>query len=172
MKVIKFILWVILFIYLCILFLPKTNLFYLAEGYIKKQNIVLNETKSKDFLGTFSLIDTEVFFDNLNIAKVKDISIYPYFFYNQVSINDAKLSIKQFVPSDVENITAKYSIFYPHYIFLSSHGEFGNISGGIDLFKRFVKLKLQPKKDFLVKYPLVAKEFKKQKSEYVYERNF
>lgn len=174
MKILKKLLWVFLFIYLIIVFLPKSNLFYLAEKYAQKYNIALNDEKTKDYLGFFSIEDMKVYYEGLHVGNVESVSILPTIVYNQVSINEANFSnsLKQFLPKEIKNLTARNTIFYPIKVWINANGDFGAISGGLNLYTKTLRLELKPTKDFLKNYSSIAKQFKKQKDIYVYETTY
>ncbi len=174
MKILKKIAWIFLFIYLVIVFLPKENLFYLGEKELSKQNVILNNEKLSDFFGLFSAKGMDVYYDGLNVGHVKDLSIFLGIFYNQISINDANFnsSLRQFIPQEIKKISIKASAFFPIRLFISGYGDFGQISGYVDLYSKKIKLILHPQKDFVSKYPAIAQELKKNKDEYIYETTY
>lgn len=175
MKISKKLLWAVLFVYLVILFLPKANFFYLLEEELNKQHIVLNDEKLTDLFGVFKVSDAKVYYEGLHVGNIESINVLPAIIYNQVSINEAKFtnSLRQFVPKEIKNITVKGTVFYPVRFWISGDGNFGEINGYIDIYKKRLELKLKPQKNFLSKYPEIARSFKKNKQgEYIYAKNF
>lgn len=174
MKILKKFGWLLLFIYLIIAFLPKENLFYLAEQKIKPYNIVLNNESLKDRFFLFEINNGTLFYDGLHVGDVESIDMFLGLFYNQISLKNANFSdsLKQFVPKEITDFTIKSTIFYPIYFWIDGKGDFGEISGSANLYKKSVRLVLNPNKNFLTKYPTIAKEFKKINNEYVYEKTF
>lgn len=174
MKILKKIGWVFLFVYLVIIFLPKANLFYFAEKELSKQRIVLNDEKLSDFLGFFKVDGAKVYYDGLHVGDIDDINFIFTIFYNHISLNEANFNdnLRQFIPKEIKNLTVRGTILFPVRLFISGDGDFGEISGHVDLYNKKVKLKLYPQKDFVKRYPAIAQQFKKIKDEYIYETTY
>lgn len=174
MKILKKLGWILLFIYLIIAFFPKENLFYLAEDKLKNYNIVLNHERLKDRLILFKIEQSSVYYDGLHVGDVRTLDTFIGLFYNQISLKNANFSenLRQFVPNKIDNLTIKSTILYPIKLWINGNGDFGEISGFFDLYKKKLKLILKPNKNVLTKYSSIVKEFKKINNEYVYEKNF
>ncbi len=174
MKILKKVVWIFIFLYLVIAFLPKENLFYLAEEHLSKQNIILNNEKLRDYFGFFKIEQADVYYDGLNVGNISKTSVFLGLIYNQISINDANFndSLRNFLPQEVKNITIRGSILFPVRLLISGNGDFGDISGYVDLYNKKLRLSLKPQKDFVGKYPAIAKQFKKDKDEYIYETTY
>ncbi len=174
MKFLKKLAWVFLFFYLIVIFLPKANLFYLAEEFLAKQKVSISKEKTRDILGFFSILDAKVYYDGLHLADVESANVFAGLLYNQVSLNDARFNkgFKQFVPRELESLKLTFTPFFPVRVFVSGYGDFGDISGFIDLFKSKLYLELEPKKGFVRRYPDLAHQFKKSKGGYIYEKTY
>ncbi len=168
------ILWFFAFIYMIIIFLPKTEMYYQLESYLKQNQIVFNDESTRDILGVFSVKNARVFYEKLEVGKIDSMNFYPFIFYNKFSINKASFnnSLKQFVPKNIENISFSNTIFYPIKIWISGNGDFGDLSGEIDLNKRKISIRLKPAANFLSKYSDIARNFTKDKDQYIYEKNY
>lgn len=174
MRFFKKLLWIALFAWIVIAFLPKANLFYLGENYLKSYKIVMNKEKLNDYFGFFEIKDSEIYYDSLHVGNIDKILFIPAVMYNSISLKNANFSdsMKQFVPKNIESLHVRYSPFYPIGIFLSSRGDFGEISGNVNLYKRTLKLVLEPTENFAKNYSSIASQFKKQEGTYIYETTF
>ncbi len=174
MKILKKIGWIFLFLYLLIAFLPKENLFFLAEKKLKSYNVVLNDETLKDRAILFQIQDSSVYYDGLHVGNIDSIDMFLGIFYNQISLKNAIFSdkLRQFIPKEISALKIKSTIFFPIRLWVNGDGNFGEVSGFIDLYKKNVRLVLKPQKDFVIKYPAIMKEFKKINNEYIYEKNF
>lgn len=174
MKILKKFLWVLVFVYLVIAFLPKANIFYLAEDGLKKYNIAFNDEKIGDYLVFFRVFDAKMYYEGLHVGDVKSISIFPTIIYNQIGVKEANFSnsLKQFVPKEVKSLTLINTIFYPIKIWIRGDGDFGKISGSLNLYTKKLRLELKPTNSFLTNYKSLAKQFKKDKDIYVYETTY
>ncbi len=157
------------FLYALIIFLPKTQAYYALEHKLKKFEVVLNKETTRDFLGVFSVNDGQVFYQNMYAGAIENISIYPFVFYNQINIKNAKFSknLRQILPQNIDGLNFKYTPFYPFKVFISGEGDFGSLSGGVNLKNKKVKLILTPSKEF-ANSPLIG-QFRKTKDGYINE---
>lgn len=174
MRWLKRLFWVIFFFWIIIAFLPKSNLFYLAENYLQKQKIIFNNEKLSDKFGIFTIKEAQVFYDGLHVGDIDKISILPTIFYNSLAIENASFTnaMKQFVPQNINALHVRHTLFYPIVAFISSSGDFGEIKGDVNFYTRKVKLVLTPQKDFATKYSAIASQFKKQEDTFIYETSF
>ncbi len=163
------ILWFFVFIFVIIVFLPKTNAYYALEDELKKENIILNQEETSDVLGVFSIKNAQVRFNSLNVGKVESVRLYPFVFYNSLNINEANFSnnLKQFLPKNIKNLKFINTIFYPIKIWISGSGDFGELSGEVNLKTKKIRLEIDPTKNFL-NSPL-ASQVTKQGDKYIYE---
>ncbi len=174
MKILKKLFLIFAFLYLCIIFLPKTNLFYLAQEQALKQNVIISQESLSDVLGIFSASNSKIYYDGLLVGNVKTIRLIPALFYNCLSISDAKFNsgFAQFIPKSIDSLKLRFTLFFPVRVFISSDGDFGDISGHFDLINQKLHLVLEPKKGFMSNYPELANQFKKINNEYVYETSY
>lgn len=175
MRFVKTLFLAFLFIFLVLVFFPKTNLFYLLEKNLSHYNVVLNEKSVDECCGGLTLDGVQVYYDKLHVGDVQSVSAFFAIFYNKISVDQALFSkkIKRFVPREIESVDIQYSIFYPTKIWISSRGDFGEISGEFNIFSNTLMLKLHPKRGFLLHYRDIARNFKKtSKGEYIYEQSF
>ncbi len=172
MKILKKLGWVFLFLYLLIAFLPKENLFFLGEKKLQNYNVILNDEKLKDRLILFQIQDSSVYYDGLHVGNIDSIDLFLGIFYNQISMKNAIFSdkLRQFIPKEISNLKIQSTIFFPIRLWINGDGNFGDISGFIDLYKKKIRLVLKPKKEFVSKYSTIMREFKKINNEYIYEK--
>lgn len=174
MRWLKRLFWVVFFVWIVIAFLPKSNLFYLAENYLKEQKIIFNNEELSDYLGMFDIKNSEIFYDGLHVGNIEKISFIPAIFYNSIALKNANFtdSMKQFVPKNISSLHVRHTLFYPIMIFIRAEGNFGEIKGDINLYKKSVKLVLSPTPSFAKNYPAIASQLKKQEDKYIYETTF
>jgi hypothetical protein len=75
MKLLKIFLLMLLFSLTLLIFLPKQNLYYLAEQHLKKYDVILsNETLSSNISGLY-IKDASLYVQGVNIALLNKISL-------------------------------------------------------------------------------------------------
>jgi len=131
----KFVLFLLGFFIGIIIFMPKDNLYYTLQNFLKKQNVYINsDIKSSVFL---SLKNGTVYYKGMDVSKFKEIDILPFVFYNQINGENIKLNIGNY---EINSVKIFYTLFYPVKIFISGKSNFGELNGYIDLIKREVKI--------------------------------
>jgi hypothetical protein len=185
MKILKFLLFVVLFVALVILFLPKENLYYLAEGQLfkldgGKVSIVLSNESLSDNGFVLKVQNADVFadalpyFSNENVAHIEELNVVPLIAYNEVNIKHISVAQKfqNFIPAQVESATLKFSLFYPVKVWIHLEGEFGRIDGSYNIYSKTIHLNLEPDNGIAARYPDLYKNFKDVEGELVYESSF
>ncbi|EDM23420.1 hypothetical protein FE773_00210 [Caminibacter mediatlanticus TB-2] len=122
-----------------IIFMPKENLFFTFQNYLKNRNIYIN-TKTSSNLISLSLKNFTLFINKIDIAKGEEISIFPFLFYNKIEAKNIQLNIQNI---KINNIFATYSILNPIKIVINGNSNFGKINGYIDLIKKNIKIYLK-----------------------------
>jgi len=118
-----------------IIFMPKDNLYYTLQNFLKKENIYINsDIKSSLYL---QLKNGVVYYNKMDISKFKEIDILPFIFYNEIKAKDIEINIGKY---KITSLKAFYTPFYPIKIFIKGSSNFGKIEGNIDLLKKEAKI--------------------------------
>jgi hypothetical protein len=131
----KFFLLLVGFLIGFIVFMPKDNLYYTLQDFLKKQNIYVNSDIKSTI--TLKLKNGTVYYNHMDISKFQKIVILPFIFYNEIKANEVILNIENY---KINSLKAFYSIFYPIKIFIKGDSNFGKIDGNIDLIKKEAKI--------------------------------
>jgi hypothetical protein len=174
MKILKYILWSALFIYIVILFLPKENFYFFMEHKLNEYKIVLGNETLNEFFGIFSIKGAHVLYYGDEAAQIDMIRAAPFILYNEVRFENIRIAKKfqSFVPGEIESVKVKFTPFYPLKLWLSLNGEFGEISGNYNIYGKEIYLVLKPHESFRQKYPGIYREFKDIDGELMYESSF
>lgn len=73
-KILKLFLYLFAFIVFFILFLPKESFYNLLEEKLEKSQIVVSNETRKEKLFSFSVLNADIFYQGINMAKVDDIT--------------------------------------------------------------------------------------------------
>ena len=159
----KFLLFLLGFFIGIIFFMPKDNLYYTFQSFLKKQNIYIN---SKIDLSLFSLTlkNGIIYYHGMDISKFKNINILPYIVYNEIDFKNVNINIGNY---KIISLKAFYTLFYPMKIFIKGKSNIGILNGYINLIKREVKLRINNLTDSSVK-----KFLTKDKKGYFYYAKF
>jgi hypothetical protein len=118
-----------------IVFMPKDNLYYTLQNYLKKEKIYINSNIKSGL--SLKLKNGIVYYKGMDILKFKNINIFPFIYYNEINGQNIKLNMGDY---RINTIKIIYIVFYPVRIFLKGESNFGKIKGYIDLIKREVRI--------------------------------
>ncbi len=169
----KFIIYFAVIYLSLIFFMPKENLWFTAEYFLKKNSLIVSNEKIKDFGFLLDIKDGNLYFEDLKIAKIKDFKAFPYIFYNLFllkNINTTK-EVENIINLQIKNLKLYQSVIKPFKVFIKGEANVGEISGFLDIKKRALKLVLTPLASFKNKKSLL-RFFKKTKEGFVYEYSF
>ncbi|NWF66098.1 MAG: hypothetical protein HXX81_01385 [Campylobacterales bacterium] len=164
----------ILFFAIIISFIPKKNLYFLAEQYLKEQKVIFTKEMLSDNWLAFNINSPEIYYEDILVGSVSNIKVLPLIVYNKIELQNGAFSkeIKNFLPQKIEQFKVTYTPFYPIVAFIDSKGDYGELTGKVYLKERKISLVLKPASDVASKYPMILSKFKKEKDEYIYESNF
>jgi hypothetical protein len=174
MRVLRTVLWCVLFFYIVIIFLPKENFYFLAEHKLNEYKVTISNESLKDLFGIFTVKGSHVSYYGDEAAQIDTITLLPFILYNEVSFQNLHISKKfqSFVPSEISKASVKFTPFYPVKLWISLEGSFGEIYGSYNMYGKTARFVLKPQDDFRQKYPFIYGEFKDIDGELVYESSF
>lgn len=73
-KILKLFLYLFTFMVFFILFLPKESFYNLLEKELEKSQIIVSNETKKEKLFSFSVLNADIFYQGINMAKVDDIT--------------------------------------------------------------------------------------------------
>ncbi|UTJ05763.1 hypothetical protein [Arcobacter roscoffensis] len=173
-KILKSLVYVIFFIFISMVLLPKQELFYFLEKKIEEKNIVISNEQFENKILGFDLKYSDIYFEQINVANVEKLSINTYLFYNQVSIKNVRLldSFKSMFPTPLTNIYLTYSILDYENVQIEADGIFGKLYGSINIFDRKAIVYLEATSSMKNSYSNVLRQMKFKDGRYVYEYKF
>lgn len=175
MNNLKPILLVVISLLMIIAIIPKSLLYYKLEGTLAKQKIYINGEKTKDVLHLFYIDGAKIYYEDIKIANIKEISLNSIIFFNNISIEGIRIDkrLNEFMPREINDIEISYNIFSPTKIHIESSGNIGELTGYIDLLSKSLIIKLNPSKIIKTKYNKILSLMKKDnKGGYIYEYKF
>jgi hypothetical protein len=170
----KFFTYLFIFFIGIFLFLPKESIyFYLERVLLEKKIVISNENISEKFSG-INISNGNIYYENINVANVKEIDIETFLLYTSIKIEDVKLlkSLESFSPSPIDEILIKYSLIDFDKIKLSANGSFGEINGSIDIFTRVLNFELIASNKMKNEYSGILKNMQIKEGRYYYEYKF
>jgi hypothetical protein len=174
-KIAIFFTYFVFFISCVFYFTPKVNIYYLAEKYLEKSDVVIGSEYVVDNGFSLTLNDAKVFVKSIKSANISQSDIKFFILYNSIDMHDIKLSkaLKSFIPLHIEDAEVKYFIFNPLNLKIYAEGEFGKVDGYFNLKDRLIHLNLKPSKLMLRDNANTLRNFKREKDgEFSYEKTF
>ncbi len=174
-KLSKILAYMLFFIFMLMVFIPKTSLYYLVEEKMKNFDIVISGEKLIEHIFWLEIQDLELSTKAIESASIKEVNIKIFFFYNTLHFSNIQLSslVEVYLPSKVEELEVRYTIFNPLSIQIEGSGEFGEVDASFDILDRNLSVRLHPSNMMLKRYKKSMKMFKKsQEGAYVYAKSF
>ena len=168
-KVLGYIVFTIL---ITIALLPKVDLYYKLEHILKKEHIILSDEIPTDKIFSLNLKGVSLFYNGINVAKVSNCSLFPFIFYNRLTIENIKLdeTLKIFFPEKISKIVVTYSLIDPINVYLTSKGRFGEAQGTFNLKTRKLHIVLTPTNYMKKNSANTLKLMKSQNGQYIYDK--
>ena len=165
--ILKFVSYLLFFIFMLIIFLPKANIYYFALENLQEKKIQISNKTIKDNPLGLIIKDINIKYENIGISDISKILVKTYLFYTTINIDNIKVdnSLNKFVPNEIKNITISYSVIDPMKIKITSNFSMGSCTGSIDLMQKVVKLDIIAAKKFKSKYRHIVKQLKQIKTE-------
>ena len=166
----KIILFITMFLFGIVLFMPKVNLYFTLENFAKKEHVEVKEGTLKDRWIDLNIKDATIFYDGIASLNANELTIAPWLFYNKVTalgISPTK-EIKSMFDVNADKVSLIYSVLDHKYIMIEAEGDFGQIEGTLDVIEQKVRLILTPSQKFK-NNTLVRQYFKKEEEGLVYE---
>ena len=156
------------------LFLPKESIYYFAEKKLLENKVILSNETTKEKLFGLDVLNTQVYYENINIASVKNIEIETFLFYTKIKVNNIELtkSFENILPNSINHIEIKHSILEFDKIYINANGSFGELIGFIDILNRNITLELIASNNMKNSYSKLLKSMKLKDGKYYYEYKF
>lgn len=170
----KFFAYLIMMLALIIFFLPKVNLYYEAEKFLKAQKVTISEEKVLDRGISLQLEDGSIYYDKLNLASIGLIHFSPWMVYNSLEFNEIRVNegLADFLPETIDHITIRHVVYNPTKVSLRGESAEDYFYGEVDLLKRVLQLHLRLDSGSERKYQNILKKLSKEEGGYLYEYQF
>lgn len=174
MKILKYILFFLVFSYTFLLSFPKENLFYALEKKLANYAIYVSQEQLRTNLHALIIKKPIIAYNDISLGQIEELSISSLLVHSNAVLKDAKIESKNFpiLPSKIDLITISHNVFIPQKVTLHAISDLGTIHGFIDIYKQKISLQLTPHKDAKQKYPNILGYFTpQQEGIYTYEKN-
>jgi len=172
-RFLKFIAYMLFFLSMFLIFLPKENLFYQVEKEAIKYDVYISKESIGEKLFGLKLHHASISYQGIQSATIEEADFFLGLFYNEVVLKNIELSslVKNYWPQKISLCKFHYSVLDPLIIYGKAKGLFGKIDMHYNLQKRTIDIFLKPSKLMLKKYSSTLRYFKKlDNGEYRYEK--
>jgi len=173
-KIIYFLICLIVFLEITVYFLPKKQLFLLANAKLSSYLISLDAKDISDRDFRLILKNSVLTYDKMQVASSKKIEFLSLIFFEKITIRDIKLSdiVMGMLPKDIKEVDIKWTPLYGYKVRFHAIGDVGKIDGYVDLFHKKVVLHLNPSRLVRRSYRRLLRQMKKEGKGYKYVKNF
>ncbi len=173
-KLLRLLLWALIFLYLAVALLPKEALFYQAERALEPMHIFINEKEVSDRLFSVTLEDATLLYQDVEAATAEGITLTTLLVYNSLSVTPFRINedLAGFIPPGIEKLRITHHLFMPHRIRIEAAGDFGTAIGYADLLERRLRIDITFSSLVNRDYPALLKMVRKDTEGYYYEYTF
>jgi len=171
----KYIVYIVLFSYMMIVFLPKTNVYYLGLDFLKPYKVFIVSENIKDNSLSLDIENLKVKYEGIEVAQIESLSVGTYLYRTTLEIDAIKANdvLKNFIPEYVQKISITHNVFKnPFKIDINARFKQGRAFGEVDLLERKVMISLDVSRNFISKYRDILKNLKKNGKYYTYEYQY
>ncbi|MDF1879703.1 hypothetical protein JHD50_00035 [Sulfurimonas sp. MAG313] len=170
-KIMKFFIYFILMLAIILFFVPKVNVYYLAETFMKQKNIYISDEDIYDNGFSLELVNAKIFFDKLELMKIDTIKFSPWIVYNSIRLDviDINEGFSDFLPRDLSFIEAKHVFYNPTQIMIRGESQDSSLFGEIDFIERVVRLHFRIGVKSEKKYKNLLSKLTKEEGGYYFE---
>ena len=150
--------------------MPKENLYYTLINKLKQERVVIAQESLSDNLISLKGENILVFYDGIESVQAEKFTISPYLLFNSIKISNVSAAedLKRMFGFSADFVKISYVVWNYKSVDISAIGDFGELSGDVNLESMKVKLILEPSEKFQ-KSPLLNQYFKKSEEGYIYE---
>lgn len=173
-KIFKLFLYIFVFLAFFLYFLPKESFYNLLEKELEKNQIIVSNEIKDDKAFSLIVSNADIFYQGINGAKIDEMRFETYLFYTNIRLKNINIleSLSSFVPTPIDEVVIRHSIFNFYKIKIESKGIFGELTGDINLFTKELKLELNASDKMKTSYSKLLKNMKFENERYFYEYKF
>ncbi len=166
----KFFLILFSFYLAVVLLMPKVHLYYALKKVLASEHVMLMQDRVKDRWFDLKIEGLHIYYDGIDAAQAEDVSVWPWLFYNRIRLSglEAGKDLRKMFDFKAEAVHVTHSVIDPMHVRLYAEGNFGQISGSVDLREGRVKLLCEPTDAFRGS-DAFRELFRKSEEGYVYE---
>lgn len=172
--ILKPLVYLLFFIIITIILLPKENLYFYTEQQLEKHNIIISNEKISSKSFGIQLRNGKIYYNSIYFGSIKNIDISFFIINNIINIDTLLIedSFKNFFPAKIDNIVISYELFDPLNINLYAIGEFGEVKGFYSLIENKISFELSASTKMKQDHRPILAQLKLNKGKYSYEYRF
>ena len=169
---IKILIGLLIFYLSVLFFLPKKELYFLAEEQLQEQKLIISEEKIEEGNFNIKLSEGKLFFEEMNVANFENINISSTLFTTSAKIINfmPTPSLQDIIPVGIKTLLFNHSILNLYMVDVELSGNFGEAEGVVNLETREIKLFF--KSDKSKSFTKLKKFLKKTEEGWIYETKF
>lgn len=150
-----------------LIFMPKTEFYFLLEKALQQQSIKINETEIDEGLFSLDIHKATIYYKGIPIATAEVIGIFSLLVYTDIRFHNVKFDtfLKGKVPQKIMFLKLRHSIVDPLHVAVEAEGSFGAVRGNFDLKSRQLHLDFIETKEI----DSIKQWLQKDKKGYYYE---
>lgn len=168
MQMVKKIVMVLAVLWLALLlFMPKSELYYLLEHKLVDEGVKINERQIKEGPFGLSLYGAKVYYRGVPTIEIAEVDLLTLLVYHRVTVRGLGVDplLKKQFPDTIKEMVITHSPIDPLHITVAGQGSFGDFTGSLDLRTRKLHIDIVKAK----KLNTIQSWLKKGEKGYYYE---
>ena len=175
MKFLRLLFYTLFFSVMFVFFLPKENLYQLAQHELEQRyKLLIVDKKRQESPFGIEAQSGFIEYDDIELARFDKLDMDFYFFVNYISLEGVRLSpfVESYLPKELQSLSIEYAIWNPFIVKIYAKGAFGVLEGSYRVKEHSVVVHLKASKLMIKRYKESLGYFKKTKTgEYIYEKS-
>ncbi len=166
--------WVVVVLLLIVVFLPKKELYFLAERHLAPLGVSITGERVRDLGLGLRLSGGHLRYGDMAIADLNQTTLWLMLGYNRFEMAPFSLSsdLGSILPAEVEHLAITHTLLMPHRIFLEASGAFGQAKGEVNLLDRNLSITLEAPGEIQSRYRQLFNQMQRSEEGFVYELAF
>lgn len=126
-----------------ILFAPKRELYYLLEQRLQKEGIVLSQERIRETPLGLQIKEAKLYYKGIQLGTVNEAAFWTLLFFTEIDVEGFRSSpgLRKVLDLQLSKARFRHSLLHPMTLAIDAEGNFGLVSGTMDLRTRQLRLR-------------------------------
>jgi len=157
--------------YLALIFLmPKVNLYYTLKQQLQREHVTMTQERLQDRWFDLKIEGMKLYYDGIESADAERVEVLAWLLFNRIEAEGVRAGkdLRKLFDFRADRVVVIHSVIHPTEAALHAEGNFGTVSGKLNLKSGKIHLTIEPSARF--RQSAAFRElFRKSGEGYIYE---